>query len=456
VSRSIRLGGGLALLPGLWAVTPAAAQSVDTVVVDLAEAERIAVEGSPLLASARASLEVSRAQESVASRSRFLPEVNLRNVWGPVPRARGEFNDFGVLMSPDTAVGLGDLTWFTEVELSLVQPLYTFGKLGSRITAARRQVDVTQAEIRQSRAELLAQVRQLYWQAVLTQELVGLAESMGERVAEAEGRLQELYDEGEATQNDMFKFRIFQYEVSSQTREASTGRTKTLSALRSLIGLPDEVTLAVATESLEPLNVDLDSLSTYIAEARANRAELAQLEAGVAARRALLSAARADRWPSLFLAGEYKFNESPDRFDPENPFLHNPTNFSRAGVVLGFEWDLNLRRSSAEAQVARYELLELEARARPLRLQVAQQVREAYLEVVRARADVDDGRDALRASENLLRAEMQTFDIGIGDIEDVIDAFKSNVAMALEQFENIARLNSSIAELRWRIGRDLG
>ena len=67
-----------------------------------------------------------------------------------------------------------------------------------------------------------------------------------------------------------------------------------------------------------------------------------------------------------------------------------------------------------------------------------------------------DGRDALQASENLLRAELQTFDIGIGAVEDVISAFESNVSMAAEQFGNIATFNSKLAELSQRIGRDIG
>lgn len=432
------------------------AGQVDTLVVSLADAERMAMESSPLLASALASLELSRAQESRASHARILPEFSLRNVWGPIPRARGQFTDAGVLVSPDTMPGLGDLTWFTQVDLNLVQPLYTFGKVGSMLDAVRAQVDVTRADVERQRSEVLMQVRQLYWGVVLGDELAGVSATVANRVTEAEDRLQELYDEGSASQNDMFKFELFRYEVSSQTREVEASQTKALAAFRALVSIPDGVPFRLADESLQTLDITLDNLPVYLRDALANRAELTQLASGVRARRALVRAAGAEGLPTLFLAGQLKVNRAPGRFDPRNPWVNNSTNFSRPGLVLGFDWNLNFRQTRDKARVERLELARLEAQERPLRLMVEQQVREAYLDVVRAGADVEDGRAALRASENLLRAELQTFDIGIGSIEDVISAFKANVGMAAEQFGNIARFNSKVAELSQRAGRDIG
>jgi outer membrane protein TolC len=429
---------------------------VDTLVVGLQDAERIALEHSPLLESAIASVELARAQEDLASGARFLPELRLRNVWGPAPKARGEFTEFGVLVSPDTATtGFGDLTWFTQVDVNLVQPIYTFGKLGSRIEAARFQVDANRAELERTRADLLKQVRQLYWGIVLSNELVDVSSSVRERVDEAETRLMELYDEGEASQNDLFKFELFKYEVTSQSREVETGRTKAVAAMRALLGLGEDVVLEVATGSLEELDVEVGELADYLDAARGSRPEITRLEAGLNARRALVRGLEADRKPTLYAAGQFSLNRSPGRFDPSNPWVRNPTNFTRPAMLLGIDWNLNFWQSGDRTEVERFELARLEAQARPLRLMIDQQVREAYLELVRAEEDVEDGRSALRASENLLRAELQTFDLGIGNIDDVIDAFKSNVGMSVTQLRNLARYNTKLAELSQSVGRDL-
>ncbi|GMR12941.1 MAG: TolC family protein [Gemmatimonadota bacterium] len=444
-----------AILGGPWLANGLAGQTVDTVVVSLADVERMVLDRSPLLAPAVAALGLSRAQETRVSRARFLPEFNLRNTWGVAPKLRGEFTEFGVLVSPDTMTGLSDLTWFTQVDLNIVQPLYTFGKIGSQMDAARFQVEASQAELSKTQAELVLQARRIYWGVVLGNELARVVTSVNDRVVEAEERLQERFDEGSATQNDMFKFRIFQYEVASQSREVEAGRAKARAGLRAVLRIPKNVPFRVEAEALEPVDVTLDSLATYVAAALTARPEVKQLQAGINARRSLVRAAEKASWPTLFVAGQIKFNAAPGRFDPRNPFVRNPTNFFRPGIVLGLDWDLNFFQNSDKTALQRYETAKLEAQVYPLELMIEQQVREAYVDAVRARADMRDGRRALRASENLLRAELQTFDIGLGGIEEVIDAFKANVGMTLAQFKNIATLNSRIAELSQRVGREI-
>lgn len=444
-----------ALLAGSWPATTLAGQAVDTVVVSLLDAETMALDNNPLLRPALADLDISKAQQSRASRARYLPDINLRNVWGPIPSQRGAFTDTGVLFSPDTSTGLSDLTWFTQVDLDIVQPLYTFGKIGSRIDAAGFQVDASEAEVRKTESELLLRVRQLYWGVVLTDELGSVVRSVTELVAEAEEKLQAQYDEGSATQTDMNKFQIFQYQIRSRSREVEAGSTKARSAFKAVLGIPDGVPFRVDATSLEPTDVTLDGLATYIDFAMTARPEMSQLQAGINARRALVRAAEADSKPSFFLAGQLKFNKSPGRFDPKNPFVRNQTNFLHPGIVFGINWNLNFFQNNDKARVERYEMVKLEAQEHPLRLMVQQQVQEAYLDAVRAREDVEDGRGALRASQNLLRAELQTFDIGLGGIEDVIDAFKTNVEMTIEQLQNIAELNTRVAELSQRVGRDI-
>ncbi|MDT8369172.1 MAG: TolC family protein [Longimicrobiales bacterium] len=427
----------------------------DTLVLSLDEIEAIALENSPGLAPAAAAVGLAEAQYGEARHARFLPEFTLRNVWGPAPVASAEFTEFGVLVSPDTMTGLGDLTWFTQLDLEFVQPVYTFGKIGSRIDAAKHQIEVRESEAAMTRAALLERVRKVYWASLLAEELERVSASLTERMLEAETRLNELYEEGSATQNDLFRFEIFRYEARSRTREIEVGRATSRAGLLSLLGLDPETPMRLEATSLEALDVTLDSLQVYIDQAVQLRPEMRALEAGVAARRSLLNAARADLRPSFFLAGSFAFNHSPGRDDPRNPFVDNPTNFSRPALLFGVDWNLNFRRTSDQVRAEEFELARVQARVPAAQFQIAQEVREAYLEVRRARQDVEEGQQALTASESLLRAELQTFDIGLGNIEDVISAFESNVEMTVEQFSNIERLNAMLTELSRRIGRDL-
>jgi outer membrane protein TolC len=444
-----------ALLALALAPLGASAQSADTVRVSLADAERRALEHNPLLAGAEARIQVNRAQESRAKQARWLPELNLRNAYGIIPKQRGAFNDYGVLVSPDTLLGVNDMSWFTQLEVRLVQPLWTFGKLGSRIEAAGHAVEAAEAGRDRTEADVLLMVRQLYWGVVLAQELEAAADDVLEKVEEADTTLDRQYEEGTATQNDMFKFQIFQYEVNRRYREVTAGLDQARAGLRAALGLGEGVTVRVETEELDTVSFALQDLSAYLDMARANRPELQELQAGISARRALMTAEQRDAWPTLFFAGSISGNHAPDRYDPRNPFWQNQTNYFRGGGVLGFEWNFNFGQHRAEAAVQRTEMIQLESQADALTALMEQEVRQAWLKAGRAFTDVEEGRAALQASENWLRAELQTYDIGMSEIKDLIDAFRANAEMKVTQLKNIADFNVAVAELSRRVGLDL-
>jgi outer membrane protein TolC len=440
---------------GLALPSNASAQRADTLTLSLAEAEERALAASPLLSGARARIEVNRAQQGRARQARFLPELNLRNAWGVIPRQRGAFTEYGVLVSPDTLLGVKDMSWFTQVDLRLVQPLYTFGKISNRISAAGWAVEAAEAGLDKSRADVLLLTRQLYWGVVLAQELDGVVGTVVNRMAEAEEKLMEQYDQGTATQNDVFKFQLFQYEINRRVREVAAGMEEAREGLRSALGLGPEVTLRVADDDLQPVDFALAPMDDYLEMARVHRPELRELRAGISARRSLMVAEQRDAWPSLFLAGSVSANVAPARYDPRNPFWQNQTNYFRGGGVLGFEWNLNFAQHRAEAHMQRTEMDQLESQTGALLALVEKEVREAWLKADRARSDVDEGRTALQTSENWLRAELQTYDIGISEIKDLIDAFRANAELRARQLQNIATFNTAVAELSRRVGLDL-
>lgn len=450
-----RIPLALALTAVLAAPAEAWAQPADTVTVSLDDAERRALERNPLLAGAEARIEVNRAQEARAKQARWLPELSLRNAYGIIPKQRGAYNEYGVLVSPDTLLSVNDMSWFTQLDVRLVQPLWTFGKLGSRIEAAGHAVEAAEAGMERTRADVLLMVRQLYWGVVLAQELEAAADDVMEKVEEADTTFQRQYEEGTATQNDMFKFQIFRYEVNRRYREVQAGLAEARAGLRAALGLEEGVTVLVETEALDTVSFALQELPVYLEMARANRPELQELQAGISARRALMVAEQRDAWPTLFFAGTITGNYAPDRYDPRNPFWQNQTNYFRGGGVLGFEWSFNFAQHRAEAALQRTEMIQLESQKDALDALVEREVRQAWLKADRAYADVAEGREALQASENWLRAELQTYDIGMSEIKDLIEAFRANAEMKVSQLRNIADFNTAVAELSRRVGLDL-
>lgn len=428
-------------------------------VLTLEDVERMALQNHPRLRAPAADVEIARAQRERARHSRWLPELRLRNVWGPINRLRAtELTGGGLPLSPDsTAAGLEDLRWFTDVDLSMTQPIYTFGKLDGLVEAAGHRVEAERASLASERSRVREQARELFWGLLLGRELLDVAADVQDRVAEADTTLQERFEdpEGGVTQNDMFKFRIFEYEVDKRHRRARDSVRLGRAALRAITGMPKGARFRLAPEALEPLQVELKPLSAYLATALESRPELRRLREGIKARTSLAESKEADLWPQAFLNAGFQWNVAPSRFDPENPFLSSDTNFFRPRILVGFNWDLNFVQTKDEARAARLEAQKLEAQRAPLARKVRQQVRQAYLKVERTRANLEQSREALEAADNWLRSATQTFDIGIGELQELIDAFRKNAEMRTEHLRNIFEYNAALAELSRAVGRDL-
>jgi len=445
------------VLASLWSVNVCSSQGRDTLRLTLAEAERRALQHNPRLAEPQASLEFARAKRTAASHARFLPTFTLRNVWGTIPRARGVFTPTGVLTSPDTMTGLSDLGVFTQVDVDILQPLLTFGKLSNLTAAADFGVEAGEAGVAATEAEVLLQVRNLYWGLLLGYDLQEVTEDALGEIAKAQDRLQTKLDEGsdEVSQNDLFKLQIFRYEVDKRHRDVLDRIESAKHALRAATGIDQAVPFDLAAHSLTPLELTLDSLPEYLEMALQSRPDLAQLAAGVHARSSLASAAASDFWPQLFLGAQIKYNWAPNRFDPSNPFANNPTNFFRPGVVLGLNWNLNFFQTRDRVRTARFEESVLAARAPLVEHGIRLEVEKAYLAVKHADQDIRESLKALQASDNWLRSEAQTFDLGISDVKDFIDAFRANGTMRAEHAESILSFNTSLAALSKAVGRDL-
>ncbi|MFQ5702671.1 MAG: TolC family protein [Gemmatimonadales bacterium] len=437
-------------------IDDAVSQQTQTLVLSLAQCEELALENNIKVMDANSGLALSRAKQAQASHARFLPKFSLNQIVGAAPRARGEFTSTGVLTSPDTSTGLSDLRPFTELTLDLIQPIWTFGKLSRLNDAAAYGVRAGEADVAAKKADVRLQVRKLYWGLVLGYQLLDVVEGAMTEVERADSTLQAKLDEGsdEVSQNDLFKLQLFRYEINKRHRDALDKIELGKSALRAAIGLDESTDFELATKSLDPLDVSVDSLSFYVDLAKRNRPERDQLRAAIDARKSLSRAFRSDYFPQLFLGGQVKYNRASDRFDPRNPFVYNPTNFFRPGLVLGLNWNLNFIQTRDKVRIAQFESARLMQNEVVLDRGIELEVKKAYLAAKQAQSNLRESRRALKASDNWLRAEAQTFDLGISEVKDFIDAFRANGTMEAEHLQNIFKFNTSLAELSKAVGRD--
>jgi len=114
-------------------------------VLGLDDCIRRALRVAPELGEARADVELAAAKLEEAKAHRY-PQIEFLGLAGPVSKARGN-----QVYSPDHIERIHGLTVFARGDATLVQPIYTFGKISERMKAASHGIEVDKAKNRSRR-----------------------------------------------------------------------------------------------------------------------------------------------------------------------------------------------------------------------------------------------------------------------------------------------------------------
>lgn len=453
LSKVVIIGGAIAL-----SVAVGFSQSAEPRKLSLKECEELAFERHLQLKDARLRLKAAEAKKIQASHAGILPRLRFRNIWGPINKLEGVETEDGVITSDrEEFESFSDMSFFTQFEINFVQPLYTFGKISGLKDAAHFNVEVEEANIERKQRDVQTQVRELYWGMLLGEELLFVIKDAQKEVAKANEKIQEKLDQGseEVSRSDLFKLQIFSYEIDKQLREIVAKSNLAKSSLALMLSLTKNQPVLLAEEYLEPVKIALDTIATYFELAGKKRAEILQLQAGLKVGRSLIRSEKSEYYPQFYLAGEAKYNYAKDRFDPKNPFLWNPTNYFRTGVIVGANLNMNFMQTKDKLRVAEIEFKRLAEKESFLADGIRLEIEKAYAEVLQAETNMRGSRKAKRASNSWLNSASMTFDIGVGEIKDLIEAHKAHSKMQSEHFLNIYAFNVAVAKLSKATGADL-
>jgi outer membrane protein len=448
--RFLRSLGLAAVAAAAAAIAAAQAPSLpDATPLSLEASIRLALASSPTLEQAAARVEHARARLDEVRGKRW-PTLSFNANFGLVPGAEGDIFD-----SPDTDTGsLADLGPFLRSDLTLVQPLLTFGKLSAGQRAARGGIRAAEEQARIDRAKLALDVSRLYYLTLAARELSELADEAEERLAKALSKAQEIFEQasGQVTQQDMAKLRIFNAKLASQALAARTGVELSRAALTLAVGLPDASTLRLPDERLRAPAEELPGLEPYREQALSRRPELEALRAGIAARQALVEVERKRFLPDLFLAAQIRYAVAPNRTDQTNPFVKDDFNFFNYGAAFGMRLELPLKQELARIRMARAELAQLQSQYEQAAQGIGLEVEKEYREAIEARERVRITRDGLRAARGWMVSETQLYQTGTGETRNVLEALGAYAEAKKDSIDALQRYHISLAELRRAAG----
>ena len=229
--------------------------------------------------------------------------------------------------------------------------------------------------------------------------------------------------------------------------EAASLEAIAMSGLLLLTGLEGE-SLELEDRRLKPVATPEQDLQYWIDLALANRVEFKQVEAGLAARRALLEATRADKKPIVFagIAGSLAVAPNRDRLD--NPHIYDPFNHAAVSPLVGMRWQWEADAQPGRVAQAQAELDALVHKASFARSGIPFQVREQYYSMRAKSQAIESLRDSSKAARRWMIAAYSDFEAGLAEAEGIINAMQVYVLSYAEYVRAVNDFNYSVSRLQ--------
>ena len=463
-----RLYGGrnwvfVALMGILWA---SSAWGQEKVVLSLEQLIQLAIERSPEMAEAEKDILIAESDLEQAKAAR-LPQLDALAIGGVVDAADrpivvvsprpgpGDRYLRGRLENPDWDPG--DPGPFGKLDITVIQPLYTFGKISSRIDAAIKGVEVKKAAREKTRGDVELRVKELYFALLLSRQGKEAAEDVSSFVEDARRRIKRLLELGSTSvdESDLYRVEAYAAEAKRLKAKAESGSKLAYMALKQMIGFPPEKDFELDVKELPKDPRALGDQKDYIEMALRMRPELEQIEKGLEAKKSLVEAAKADMYPSIFLTGVASLAGAPNREHWDVAYIRDEYNHANGGVVLGAKWhfDFGIQQAKVSKAKAEYERL-LHTRDYALR-NLPLEVAKHYQDAIEHMQAFQASEEAASAARKWVVVAFANFDMGVGQARDIffaVERYGKNQGDYLLSLLNyhlaLARLSHAVAQYR--------
>jgi outer membrane protein TolC len=429
--------------------------SANAMEVSLADLLRSAVRKDPLGVAAARDVESAEAERKAMAGRRY-PSLTSLMLAGPTPAARGDavrsttpVDDYGDLIE-----SLGP---FFRAELTVTQPLYTFGKITAAESALGKLVEVRRAQAETTRWEIVTQVKSAYYGLLFIDDLLGLTDEVQEYVDQAKKHLDERLksDDAEVTPIDRAKLTVYEAELKTERIELVKKRAVLRDALVRLAAIEVQPGWRLAEKELSPVHVGPVDRAGLLDEALRSRPEIEAASAGVEALSAKREAMRAKYWPDVFLAGRVRYGVAPNRDRQTSPFANDDFNFLDAGIALGLRHEWPTGVNGPEVAKVSAEMGALEARRRALTEKVSHELIAAVDEWRAAADKIEATKDGFKAARAWSAFARNGFELGTVPAKDLIDAVSAFVKARVALLTMTHEHNVAVARLSRTAGREL-
>ncbi|WP_455221885.1 TolC family protein [Kaarinaea lacus] len=358
-----------------------------------------------------------------------------------------------IKISSDAFDFSGVSPWYS-LTFEIVYPFSTLGKAESYAEAAANNIKIQSGEVQLQRSKTYSDAVRAYYGYLAAHDAAAMMEDARKRVESAIKMVEEWIETGEGNvkQRDLFALQTGLGLLNRFHAEASALQDIAYAGLKLLTGLGEDVQLELADKRLEPIPMLEQSLPEMQQLAMEQRPEMTQVEAGLKARRALLNAKNAEKYPNFYTGVVGSISYSPDRPRLDNISIFDPFNHAGATPVIGMKWDWWSGRQSAQVTQAQGEYEAMIEKKSFAKIGIPFEVEEQYRQMHAHNKMVGEMYNAARAGRRWFLASLADFEAGVEESDKVISAFQAYVLAYTDYLKVVNDYNLHVARMRVVIG----
>lgn len=342
------------------------------------------------------------------------------------------------------------LSLWASMTFSVVKPLTTFGQLEGYQEAARNNIIIKQQDVELEKESTKLDVVKAYNGFLAARDGRYLMEDTQKRLESAHALVDEWLEEdnGKASLSDKYALEAGLGLIRRYLAETSGLESIAMEGLRLLTGIEATEQLELEDNRLRAVDLPDLELAEWVESATQNRVEFKQVEAGLAARRALVEAKRSSKKPIIYAGVAGSLSYAPNRDRLNNPHIYDPFNHTAASPVIGMRWQWEADAQPARVAQEQAELDALVNKASFARKGIPFQVTEQYHYVQSKYQAMLAMKDSAQSARRWMIASYTDFEAGLEAADKILTAMQAYVLAYAEYLKIVNDYNNHVSKLK--------
>jgi outer membrane protein len=357
-----------------------------------------------------------------------------------------EIGPFGPIMPQKITISPAVLDNYS-MRLTLQQPIFTGLRLLNSSKLASYSADAASDDYEKDKVDLIYNIQNSYWNVFKAIESKKVVDENVEQVKSHLKDVQNFFAQGIVTKNEVLKVEVQLSNIQVMQIDVLNNVRLSMIALNSLIGLPLETQIEIASPAEHQPN-EYGDLNSLVQKAMENRSDLKAMDMRVKASETGVSIARAGWFPQIFLVGNYNYARPNQRIFPTQDKFKDTWDVSLSASLDIWNWGATIHQTDqAQAQLS-------QARDGYAQIKdgITLDVTQSYFNFNQSKERISVAQKGVSQAEENYRITNDKFKSGLALNSDLLDAEAAQMQSKWNYVQALVDFNLADARLQKAIG----